>query len=578
VDVCRILLALLIILTFIHIIPFTLAVQSASDYQQNPKNVGIQVGGNPYGIAVNPKSNMIYVVDKFYKKISFIDGENDKGLKTITISNTTLHDSRYVIDDFSTSIAVNPSLNLVYVISTASDTISTLDGSSGHMVLNTIVDGIPRAIGVDNRSIIYVAANNILKSNNTGNLGLAVQSGNNTLHIISGLFNREIGSYTIGNDYLLAMNIDRDEGRAYLPGLSAINNTGRLYSYSWLGDSDNITLNKPQTGYSRGIAINPANNKLYESVPGEHGAFLLRINLNFTKKGSSALKSDDIKSIGDNEIKGAFGIAANPKTNLIYVADDIANKVHVIDSSKDAIIKSINVGEEPRFAAVNLKTNMIYVTNLASGTVSVINGTTNNVTAGITYKIQPPNAGFIICNSQKIVTNYTRYDIGKPLRCTATPNSGFEFSSWEADFKFERHSIISNVFDFISYQLFGNKGYYNEERFNDPNNSGFSTTSFRVSKYGGLTANFISSVSIPAEFWAPLYALIPGFFIPSVISWLNGKRQRKHLKESLDKIGKVDRGLLEKDITRLYSGGKINDSHYQMLKDKIAGYYNDKED
>ncbi len=44
-----------------------------------------------------------------------------------------------------------------------------------------------------------------------------------------------------------------------------------------------------------------------------------------------------------------------------------------------------------------------------------------------------------------------------------------------------------------------------------------------------------------------------------------------------NKIGKVNKTLIEQEIVKLYSQGKISDSHYQMLKDKIADFYGDKD-
>jgi hypothetical protein len=78
---------------------------------------------------------------------------------------------------------------------------------------------------------------------------------------------------------------------------------------------------------------------------------------------------------------------------------------------------------------------------------------------------------------------------------------------------------------------------------------------------------------IPTEFWAPLYAFIPGFFIPSIISYLSSRRQRKHLREYLDKIGKSDKSTLEREISKLYADGKISESHYQILKVKVSEHY-----
>lgn len=136
-------------------------------------------------------------------------------------------------------------------------------------------------------------------------------------------------------------------------------------------------------------------------------------------------------------------------------------------------IKNITVGDEPRYIAVNSKTNMIYVTNSSSGTVSVINGTTKNVTADLRFSINPPNAASIICNNQKNTKNFTRYSIGSSVRCEARSNDGFQFSSWSGNFDLNRSPVISSVFDFIYYSLFGNKyanSIMNNPYDHDPNN------------------------------------------------------------------------------------------------------------
>jgi DNA-binding beta-propeller fold protein YncE len=225
------------------------------------------------------------------------------------------------------------------------------------------------------------------------------------------------------------------------------------------------------------------------------------------------------------------------------------------------------------------KPTLIYVPNFGSGTVSVINGTTNNVTVGLRFSVDPSNAGNIVCNDQRITKNFTRYDIGSTIRCQAYSNNGFQFSSWSSDLDLNISPSISSVFEFIDYSLFGNN-YANSSMHNahDYSTNDIPSTTFVISRYGKLTANFVRSSSVPAEFWTPIYGLIPGFFIPSTMSWLNGKRQRRYFKESLSNVGKSDRESAERQVTGLYSEGKINDSQYRILKDKISEYYkeNDK--
>jgi hypothetical protein len=134
------------------------------------------------------------------------------------------------------------------------------------------------------------------------------------------------------------------------------------------------------------------------------------------------------------------------------------------------------------------------------------------------------------------------------LNCDARPNTGFTFSAWSGDLA----------------------------SFNSNNNP---VIQFPVTRYGKLTAIFIQQtpVTLPPQFWTPLYGLIPGFFIPSIIRWLNNRRQRGHLNKQVDLI-ELDHPELKninKEIEKLYINGKLSDSHYRLLKEKLSEHYKD---
>ena len=87
------------------------------------------------------------------------------------------------------------------------------------------------------------------------------------------------------------------------------------------------------------------------------------------------------------------GIAANPVTNRVYVANIWSNTVSVIDGITNAVIATIPVGELPYSVAVNAATNKVYVANQGEtvfepGIVTIIDGVTHE-TATITAGIQP---------------------------------------------------------------------------------------------------------------------------------------------------------------------------------------------
>src|SRR5689334_11253548 len=70
---------------------------------------------------------------------------------------------------------------------------------------------------------------------------------------------------------------------------------------------------------------------------------------------------------------GPGGIAINPATGKLYVANSQDNTVSVIDSSTNQVVgKPIPVGDNPVGIAFNPATGKLYVSNFYDHTVSVI--------------------------------------------------------------------------------------------------------------------------------------------------------------------------------------------------------------
>jgi YVTN family beta-propeller protein len=67
-------------------------------------------------------------------------------------------------------------------------------------------------------------------------------------------------------------------------------------------------------------------------------------------------------------------LAADQKTNRVYVSNQADDTVSVIDGATNAVLRTVRVGHNPNGVAVNPKTNTIYVANLAGGSLSIING------------------------------------------------------------------------------------------------------------------------------------------------------------------------------------------------------------
>ena len=237
------------------------------------------------------------------------------------------------------------------------------------------------------------------------------------------------------------------------------------------------------------------------------------------------------------------------------------NKVLAIDGATNCLLSEILVDNGPRDLVVDTTRNMVYVANMLSGTVSAINGTTSNATAVVNLNIDPPNSGYIDCNGERLRQNFTRYDVGTRIVCEATAYNGFAFSSWSGDL------VPTAAFE------------------NHPNVTNNAAIEFEVQRYGTLNANFIpsTSFSIPMEFFLPLYGIIPAVFvstfIPSLLLRRKEKRESKrYQKYYAEQIGKLDKAILEKELTQLDKEGKIKESDYRPLVKEIENFqdYKDK--
>jgi YVTN family beta-propeller protein len=115
-----------------------------------------------------------------------------------------------------------------------------------------------------------------------------------------------------------------------------------------------------------GIAVNPNTKKVY--VANEYS-------------NTVSVLDTETDKVQDRINVGVFpyGIDINPLNNRVYVTNRGSNTVSVIDGSINSKLDDITVGRSPVGIAVNPSANWIYVTNLDDGTVSVIDGITHKV-------------------------------------------------------------------------------------------------------------------------------------------------------------------------------------------------------
>ena len=502
----------------------------------------ITVGDSPRDIGVNDITNKIYLANEESNSVSVIDSNSGNAAKDIRVGTEPL------------SIAVDRLNHKIYVANSASNTVSVIDGDNDSKIKDISVGKSPTyiAVGIGKIYVANADDNTVSAINASNDQTHAIPVGKHPIYITR-LFTHFFKFLLVANaddNTVSAINASNDQKMPYAIPVGKYptyiaTGFGKIYVANSLSNTVsviNASNNSkephdiPVGKYPTYIAYDYTNNKIYVA--------------NSASNTVSVIDGDNDSKIRDISVgKSPTHIALDYTNNKIYVSNRDNNTVSVINGSNYRT-HAIPVGKLPRSIAFNYETRMIYVANEGSNSVSVINGFSDKIAAGVRLNIYPANSGEIICNAKEDPTNsYLYMDAG--TKCTAQQNKDFEFSTW-----------VENLNRNSTLPLRASSG------------------NLTVDRYGTFTANFTTiPPAIPPQYLLSLFGIMLGTFLPSIFRWLNGLWQRKNLREYLDRIAsqhdKLDRITLENQIMGLYTKGKINDSHYILLKHKISEYYPD---
>jgi YVTN family beta-propeller protein len=242
--------------------------------------------------------------------------------------------------------------------------------------------------------------------------------------------------------------------------------------------------------------------------------------------------------VGDYPTK----IAVNEDTNKAYVANYDSGTVSVIDGDSDTKIgEDIPVGGSPVDIAVNEDTEIAYVANEGSDSVSVIDYTANELVAGIKFHVNPFNSGYIQCDD---TANFSLDDLtaASPTEqlvyvrsgtgCTAKPNEGFEFVSWEENLEGNSTQPISVSRPSSSLDSF--LEFLHLKSADKPE------ATLNITKFGTFTANFKElPPEIPHDYQLIVVSAIVGSIVTSIAAafgrglkrWIRSKRKLRKYKQ-----------------------------------------------
>lgn len=520
----------------------TLASNNTNINGGSDRESGIDVNTFPIGIAVNPSTNKVYVVNEYSNTVSVIDTNTDTVKSTISLGN------------FPYGIDINPLNNRIYITNRGSNTVSVLDGSVDTKLHDITVGKSPVGIAV-NPSANWIYVTNL---------------DDGTMSVIDGITNDVIKTVSVGKTpYGIAVNPLSNQ--IYVTDI--ITNTVTVID----GETNEISAKIPVGKKPTGLAIDipnkeGENNRLYVANYDSDSVSVIDTVTNEVTK--------NITSVGDSPV----GMAVNSISNKLYVSNIASNTVAVIDTNNissetgakknnTALFKEIKVnptlktsysGEDsfvnipadvgfPLLASqvtIDSFENRVYITNTGSNTFTIIDGKSNEVAVRLTFNINPPNTGEIRCNNLRVMSgNSTSYNRGQNLQCIATPERGYAFASWS-------------------------------DLANDLNDN---PLTFKISEFDTLTANFRPTIT-PETYVFAIGGIVGATSV--FLGWYYKYGQRRYVNRYLTRIESTYDTLHEKDkqkcilqlqsirreLVYLYKRGSLSDSHYNILDKKTTDY------
>ena len=291
----------------------------------------INVGLIPIDIAVNSKTNKIYVSNFGDNTVSIINGGDNSIISTISIGNAPY------------GISINEDTNKIYIANQNDNSVSIIDGLTNTLINTITVESRPIQITVNsNTNKIYV-----------------VNQDSNTVSVIDGSTDAAINSISVG-EVPFGIEVNKKTNKIYVA--NSLSNTISVID----GQTETVIKtieNLNESPY--GIAIDEKNNIVYAfSLKGEEllgRGFLFKIN------GST-------DSIIENYIIGSNGtdIALHPKTEKIYVTHTFNGIIDGYNINKNQLICLITNVDSPSGIAINTETNFIYVCNNDLSSITVL--------------------------------------------------------------------------------------------------------------------------------------------------------------------------------------------------------------
>ncbi len=258
----------------------------------------VNVGINPFGVAVSPDGTMVYVTNSGSNTVSVIDATTNTATATVNVGKRPF------------GVAVNQDGTKVYVTNELSNTVSVIDTATNTVIATVDVGSYPAGIAVSPDGTIVYAVNE-------GGSVSVIDAATNTVTATVGL---EINP--------IAVAVSPDGTKVYIA------NWGSSTVSVIDAATNTVTATISVGSCPGGIAVSPDATKVYVTNELSNTVSIIDAETNTVTATVDAGNS-------------LWGIALNPDGTKVYVANENDNIVSVIDTATNTVTATVNVGSGP---------------------------------------------------------------------------------------------------------------------------------------------------------------------------------------------------------------------------------------
>lgn len=327
---------------------------------------GANYAADPVGMAFDPLNNYMYVALENSSSVGVVNAATSALVTTIALPSgdapvalayDSANDMVYVANNNGACTSPSPPTCTIPVIDANTNTVAT------NIATNDTTNGV--AIVPSTNTVLFT-------SNDDDSIFVVSGSSNQFVGILQnhGTFPDNAQSIAVDTATNLAIsgNWYNTRTAAEMGYLGVPNSTGTNCLFKSTNESVTC-VTKSETidgGRIEGIAVNPNTGMIY----------LANYNAGVVNAISEATGAD----IANVTVPSPASVAVDPNTNVIYVASNATstNEVFAISGVTNTVLTTVRVGTAPGFVAVDPGANTVFASNAADGTVSVFSG------AGIT--------------------------------------------------------------------------------------------------------------------------------------------------------------------------------------------------